>query len=312
MADKPVIVSTVGAAGAPLLVIHGGAGKRARISSPEARELSNLALRRALDAGMAVLDAGGAAIDAVVAAIHVMEDDPQFNAGHGAALTSSGKAELDSCIMLGDGSAGAVTGVTRARNPIDAARAVLEQTAHVLIATPTVDQLQGWGVELADPDYFVTPARLEQLREYQEMPNGGWSPTKGHGTVGAVARDARGDICAGTSTGGICNQMPGRVGDTPIVGAGTYCNQETAAVSCTGTGERFVQETAGFQVHARMLWAGEEPQVAVSAVLEAVEDRGGDGGIICVPTQGEGVIGRSACAQMYWGYAFGDVREVNS
>ena len=311
MAETPVIVTTEGAAGKPLLVIHGGAGKRRHPNTPEQEERILAALARALDAGMEVLDAGGAAIDAVVAAIHVMEDDPEFNAGHGATLTAEGKAELDSCLMLGDGSAGAVAGTTTARNPIDAARAVLEQTSHVLFAPPSAEQLEMWGVEQVSNDYFVVPSRVEQLRELQATPDGGWGHAKGHGTVGAVARDAAGNICAGTSTGGMCNQMPGRIGDTPVIGSGTYCNQDTVAVSCTGTGEKFVQEVAGYQVHARVLWAGQTPSEAISVVLEAVERRDGNGGIICVPAEGDGVVGRNACAQMNWGYAYGDVRRTH-
>lgn len=308
--QPPVIVRTEGATGKPLLVIHGGAGKRRRVATPEQQAQTTTALLRALDAGMAVLDAGGAAIDAAIAAIHVMEDDPSFNAGHGATLTASGTAELDSCIMLGDGSAGAVAGTTTARNPIDAARAVLEQTSHVLFAPPSAALLEKWGVDQVPNSYFVTPRRLEELADLQATPDGGWGRAQGHGTVGAVARDASGAICAATSTGGMCNQMPGRVGDTPVIGAGTYCNQLTAAISCTGTGEKFVQEVAGYQVHARMLWAGQAPGDAVAAVLEAVELREGNGGIIVVPAHGEGVVGRNACAQMNWGYAFGDVREA--
>ena len=308
MAEKPVIYSTQGAAEGPLLVIHGGAGKRRHPSTPEHQEKATAALYRALDAGMAVLSSGGEAIDAVVAAVHVLEDDPEFNAGYGATLTASAKAELDSCLMMGNGEAGAVAGVTTVRNPIDAARAVLEQTKHVLFAPPSIDELNLWEITQVPEDYFVTPLRLEQLRELQELPDGGWGHAKGHGTIGAVARDMKGNICAGTSTGGMCNQMPGRVGDTPIIGAGTYANQETVAISCTGTGEKFVQEVAGYQVHARVLWAGQTPAEAISDVLDAIEARDGNGGIICVPAQGEGIVGRNACAQMNWGYAFGDTR----
>lgn len=307
MANKPVILETGGADDAPLLVIHGGAGKRLHADPPERVAAADAALHRALEAGMAKLNAGAPALEAVVAAIHVMEDAPEFNAGRGAALTSEGKAELDAAVMLGDGSTGAVTGVTTAKHPVDAARAVMEQTAHVLFADPSHELLQSWGVEEVDNSYFVTDFRRASLAEYQALPDGGWS-TPGHGTIGAVARDASGAIAAATSTGGCTNQRPGRVGDSPICGAGTYANQQTVAVSCTGSGEKFIQEVSGYQVHARVLWAGQTPAEAAAAMLEAVEDRGGDGGVIVVPAHGPGVVGYNECAQMNYGFAYGDVR----
>ena len=191
MAEEPVIYTTEGAATGPLLVIHGGAGKR-RHPYPEERDAqARAAIRRALDAGMAVLDAGGAAVDAVVAAVHVMEDDPTFNAGRGAALTSEGRVELDACLVRGDGATGAVTGVTTVRNPIDAARAVMDETRHVLFADPRKAQLDEWGVEQVENDYFVTQRRLDQLHELQSLPDGGYD-RPGHGTIGVVARDASG------------------------------------------------------------------------------------------------------------------------
>ncbi len=306
MANKPVIVEAGGAEG-PLLVIHGGAGRRTHDDPPERVARADEALKRALEAGMAKLEAGEDALEAVVAAIHVMEDAPEFNAAHGAALTSEGKAELDAAVMLGDGSTGAATGLTTAKHPIDVARAVMEQTPHVLFAAPTHEELAAWGIEEVDNGYFVTEYRRAMLAEMQARADGGWSKP-GHGTIGAVARDVRGNIAAGTSTGGITNQRPGRVGDTPICGAGTYANQQTVAVSCTGSGERFIQEVAGYQVHARVMWAGETPAQAASAVLEGVEGRGGDGGVIVVPAHGAGVVARTEDAQMNYGYAYGDVR----
>lgn len=306
MANKPVIVEAGGAEG-PLLVIHGGAGKRTHEDPPERVARADEALKRALEAGMAKLEAGEDALEAVVAAIHVMEDAPEFNAAHGAALTSEGKAELDAAVMLGDGSTGAATGLTTAKHPIDVARAVMEQTPHVLFAEPSHEELASWGIEEVDNSYFVTEYRRAMLAETQAMPDGGWSKP-GHGTIGAVARDVHGNIAAGTSTGGVTNQRPGRVGDTPICGAGTYANQQTVAVSCTGTGERFIQEVAGYQVHARVKWAGETPAQAAAAMLEGVEDRGGDGGVIVVPAHGAGVVGYNEGAQMNYGYAYGDVR----
>ena len=308
MALKPIMVETTRCGETePLLVIHGGAGKRLHPDTPEKQARADAAMRRALDAGMAKLQAGEPAIEAVIAALHVMEDAPEFNAGVGAALTSEGKAELDSCVMLGDGSTGAATGLTTARHPIDVARAIMEQTPHVLFADPTDEQLVSWGIELVDNDFFVTEERRAMLAETKALPDGGWKKP-GHGTIGAVARDASGNIAAGTSTGGCTNQQPGRVGDSPICGSGTYANQQTVAVSCTGTGEYYVKEVAAHQVHSRVLWAGQTPYQAAEAVLEAVEDRGGDGGIIVVPAKGPGVVGYHDGAQMDYGYAFGDVR----
>ena len=310
MANKPIMVEA-GGDGQPLLVIHGGAGKRLHPDPAERVARADAALKRALDAGMARLDAGEPAIEAVIAALHVLEDAPEFNAGVGAALTAEGKAELDSCVMLGDGRTGAATGMTTARHPIDVARAVMEQTAHVLFAEPTAEQLDAWGIEQVENSFFVTEERKAMLAETKALPDGGWALTggkPGHGTIGAVARDVHGNIAAGTSTGGCNNQMPGRVGDSPLCGCGTYCNQETVAVSCTGTGEYFVKEVAGHQVHARVMWAGQTPLEAAESVLEAVEDRGGDGGIIVVPAKGPGIVGYHDGAQMNYGYAYGDVR----
>ena len=213
--------------------------------------------------------------------------------------------------MTGDGRCGAVAGADCVRNPIDAARAVMEKTPHVLMVEPTEAQCEAWGVETAPQSYFILPERVKQLAELQALPDGGWDKP-GHGTIGVVARDAAGNIAAGTSTGGVTNQQPGRVGDSPIAGAGTYANQQTLAVSCTGTGERFIQESAGYQLHARVLWAGQTPSDAAKSVLEAVEDRGGDGGLICIPVEGEAVVAHNACAQMDWGYAFGDVRVTHN
>lgn len=305
-----------GSAEAPMLIVHGGAGVRNTPYSEERKARVRAALAQALEAGMAVLDAGGEAIDAVVAAVHVMEDCPEFNSAHGAALTRDGRAELDSCLMKGDGSVGSVAGTTTARNPIDAARAVMEMTPHVLVAAPRPEQLASWGVEQVDNAYFVTEYRKQQLaellaREAAQEADAELDDER-HGTIGVVARDAAGNLCAGTSTGGITDQIPGRIGDAPICGCGTYANQATCAVSCTGTGEKFIQEVAGYQVHARMLWGGEEAGAAVKDVLEAVTARGGDGGIICIPVHGEGVVARTWDAEMNWAYAYGKVRETHS
>ena len=201
-----------------LLVIHAGAGNRGKKDTPERRAQVEQDLNRALEAGYALLEQGAPAEDAVCAAIRVMEDAPEFNAGRGAALTSEGIVSMDSCLMTGvDGEVGSACGLTTSKNPINVARAIKEKTKHVMFAKPGDNLLKEWGIELCDSEYFITPARQESLREAQS--NGDeWEK---HGTIGAVARDASGNIAAGTSTGGITNQMPGRVGDSPLPGCGT-------------------------------------------------------------------------------------------
>lgn len=309
MANAPHVL-TAGEDDGLLLVIHGGAGKRVHDMTEEQAAETDAALHAALEAGYAKLEAGEPALEAVIAAIHVMEDAPCFNAGRGAALTLEGKVEMDSCVMRGDGSTGAACGMTTARHPVDVARAVMEQTPHVLFAEPTAEQLDAWGIEQVDNAYFVTPRRQEALEEFkQRMADGqkGEADPR-HGTIGAVARDCNGLIAAGTSTGGITGQQPGRIGDSPICGAGTYANQASVAVSCTGTGEKFIQEVSAYQVHARVSMAHQTPAQAAFAMLEGVEDRGGDGGVIIVPAHGAGVVGFNEGAQMNYGWAYGDVR----
>ncbi|WEV63693.1 isoaspartyl peptidase/L-asparaginase [Bifidobacterium sp. ESL0732] len=287
MTSSPVkSVVTKGAENGILLVIHGGAGSRGKHSTPERQAQVEKDLQRALDAGYAKLEAGASAEDAVVAAIHVMEDATEFNAGHGAALTSDGIAQMDACLMGGDGEVGAVASVHTVKNPIDAARAVKEQTKHVLFADPQDKEIKDWGVETRDPSYFITEQRKQSLIEAQT--NGDeWEK---HGTIGAVARDAQGHLAAATSTGGITNQMHGRVGDTPLPGCGTYADDATVAVSGTGIGEAFMRTVACHQVSDRVKFAGQTPLESASATLNDIEAHRGDGGLIVLPAKGEGVI----------------------
>lgn len=280
-----------------LLVIHAGAGSRGKRSTPERIAQVEADLNRALDAGYALLKAGAPAADAVCAAIHVMEDAPEFNAGRGAALTSAGTASTDSCLMTGDGEVGAAAGLTTVKNPIDAARAIKERTKHVLFANPDGSLLEDWGLETVDNSYFVTPDRQRSLADAQA--NGDeWEK---HGTIGAVARDAQGHIAAGTSTGGITNQMVGRVGDSPLPGCGTYANDETVAVSCTGIGEAFIREVAAHEVSELVRLGGRTTEQAATEALDGVARHRGDGGMIVVPAHGHGVIAYNS-EMMNYGY----------
>lgn len=290
------ILRSFGQSTEPLLIVHGGAGHRSTPLTSDGTASAHAALEKILEAGYSVLSAGGSAVDAVVAAVRELEDAPDFNAGHGAALTASGTVELDASIMAGDGRSGAVTGVSTARNPISVARAVMDKTDHLLFATPTHEQLCKWDVETVDPEYFITEKRREELAAFQKQPDA----LLQHGTVGAVARDADGNLAAATSTGGIVNQEPGRVGDTPLVGAGTFADDGTVAVSCTGTGEVFMTEVAAHSVHDRVSLGGASPNEAAVAVLDRIAIRGGMGGMIVIPTSGTGLAAYNS-GDMFYG-----------
>ncbi|WP_462416978.1 isoaspartyl peptidase/L-asparaginase family protein [Kytococcus sp. Marseille-QA3725] len=285
----------------PVLALHGGAGvDPASLTEEQARRATD-ALTEATRAGREVLDAGGAALDAVCASVRVLEDSECFNAGRGAALTSEGTAELDAAVMTGDSRTGAVTCATGPRNPVDAARAVMEQTDHVLMAAPSRELLEKWGLDLVGPDHYLTESRLQMLRETSSFTE------YRHGTVGAVARDASGRVAAATSTGGITAQLPGRVGDTPLSGAGTWADDATVAVSCTGTGELFVRGVVGHEVHARLRWAGQPlPDAVREALDELIGARGGDGGLVAVTPAGEAVLAFNSPG-MYRAHDLGEV-----
>lgn len=278
-----------------VLAIHGGAGTilRERMT-PELDREYRTAIAGALLAGHQVLAAGGRAEEAVVAAIRPLEDSPLFNAGRGAVLNDDGAVELDASIMVGrSGMAGAVAGVTRARHPIEAAARVMTETEHVLLAGRGADRfIAEQGLELAAPEWFVTPHRELQLRQLQAedvsqvAPAG---PGSGHkfGTVGCVALDTAGHLAAGTSTGGMARKAWGRVGDSPVIGAGTWAADETCAVSCTGHGEFFIRKAIAHQIHARMLHGGAGiEQAARGAVLEDLPEGGGSGGCVALDARG--------------------------
>lgn len=271
----------------PVIAIHGGAGTIAPDAlSPEQAIAFHAALEAALEAGWKVLDAQGSALDAVEHAVRSMEDCPLFNAGRGAVFNAAGEIEMDACVM--DGStlrAGAVTGVRTVRNPVTLARAVMDHTRHVLLAGAGAEALAAeHGLERVPPAYFETEQRREALRRVQQAGRPADDRDR-HGTVGAVALDWSGNLAAATSTGGLTNKRPGRVGDTPIVGAGTYADRHVA-VSCTGDGEVFLRANAGYRVSALVEHAGCTPTQAAKRTLALVKRLGGRGGLIVVDRSG--------------------------
>lgn len=260
------------------LAIHGGAGVMRRI--PRAMQLSYVSgLVRALATAEKILQGGGSSLDAVTAAVVALEDDPLFNAGRGACYNADGEHELDASIM--DGAtlrAGGVAAVKRIRNPVLAARAVMEKSRHVLLAGKGAEQFaKRQGLALVSPRYFGTATRLVALRK---------SLKDHHGTVGAVALDRRGDLAAATSTGGYTGKLAGRVGDSPIPGAGTYADNASCAVSGTGLGEAFIRVALAHEVSARMKYRGETLAAAARAALAQVARVGGDGGLVAVDRRG--------------------------
>ena len=269
-------------------VIHGGAGNiPASERVPERWALYEADLAAAMDAGTAVLKTGGSSLDAVEAATVILEDSPLFNAGRGAVFTNAETNELDASIMDGrDRNAGAVAGVTRTKNPIRLARRVMEESPHVFMAGNGADTYsREQALEQVDPSYFRTERRLQSLRRAQDrasVPDYNWK----FGTVGAVALDTAGNLAAGTSTGGMTNKRWGRVGDVPVIGAGTYADNNSCAVSATGHGEYFIRVGVARTVCARMEMLGEDLQTASDATMAEVGALGGDGGIIAIDSAG--------------------------
>ncbi len=272
------------------LAIHGGAGviERARLTPAKDAEI-RAALNRALDAGSAVLASNGTAVDAVEAAVKVLEDDPNFNAGRGAVFTWEGTNELDAAIMDGrTRAAGAVAGVTATRHPISLARAVMERSGHVFLAGAGADAFsRETGLEQAPAAWFATPERRQQLDALKARKLSSYDVDRKYGTVGAVARDAAGHVAAATSTGGITGKRWGRIGDAPVIGAGTYADDRACAVSATGAGEYFIREGVAHEICARIRFKQESPGAAAQAVMDEVAALGGDGGVIVVTPDGE-------------------------
>lgn len=292
------------------IVIHGGAGViRREAMSPELEAEYRARLAEALRAGYAVLEGGGPALDAVVAAVRVMEESPLFNAGKGAVLNADGICELDASIM--DGAtlkAGAVAGLRRVRSPILLARDVMEKSPHVFLIGEGAEQFAAaQGHEFVPNEFFQTDRRRDQLRRAKEretketrgtaavpleLSSPGVSDTdhflreSRYGTVGAVALDRTGNLAAATSTGGMTNKKFGRVGDVPVIGAGTYASNATCAVSATGWGEFFIRATVGHDISAQMEYLGRDLPSAAAATLAKVARLGGDGGVIGIDRQG--------------------------
>lgn len=288
-----LIAPALASAADPVLVIHGGAGVQRKDLNPAEEKAARDALRQALLAGHQALDSGKPALEAVTAAITVLEDDPTFNAGKGAVFTHDGRNELDAALM--DGAtlkAGAVAGVQRVRNPIRLAEAVMQHSPHVMMVGQGAETFATrQGIPLVDPAYFRTEKRWQQLQRALKEEAGGqahadFETARHFGTVGAVALDAQGHLAAGTSTGGMTNKRYGRVGDSPIIGAGTYANA-TCAVSGTGWGEYYIRTAAAYDICARMQYLKQSPVEAGRAVInERIPALGGDGGAIVLSSDG--------------------------
>ena len=291
----------------PVIAIHGGAGTIARASTGAGEEGAyHAAMQEILLAAQQLLGEGASALDAVSLAVDLLEDCPLFNAGRGAVFTHEGTHELDAAIM--DGAtlrAGAVACVSRIRRPLRAARAVMECSDHVLLVGPGAEAFaQACGLDLVAPDYFSTALRREQLQRalladatlldhdapplsFSTRSPGPLDETRKLGTVGAVALDAAGNLAAATSTGGMTNKRVGRVGDSPLIGAGTYADNRTAAISCTGTGEMFIRSVTAYDICARMAYAGQSLDAAAQAlVMEVLPAIGGRGGLIALDARG--------------------------
>lgn len=286
------------------LAIHGGAGtiKRENMTAAQEKDYREK-LQESLDAGYAILDAGGSALEAVMESVKVMEDSPLFNAGKGSVFTSDGKNEMDAAIMDGaTRNAGAVAALTRVKNPITAAYAVMVHSPHVFMVGPGAERFaEEQGLEIVDPSYFKVERRYQQwlrIKETEkqqldhsslleiELEDPHFKDRK-FGTVGAVALDKDGNIAAATSTGGMTNKRYGRVGDVPIIGAGTYADNATCAVSATGHGEFFIRTVVGHEIAAQMKYAGKSlEEAADNVVMKQLAEIKGEGGVIAIDQNG--------------------------
>jgi len=272
------------------LVIHGGAGNITPSNLPSEKAAQyELKLTEVLRHGDSILKTGGTSLDAVEACVRMMEDSPLFNAGKGAVFTAEGKNELDAAIMDGKtGMAGAVTGVTTIRNPISAARAVMQKSEHVMLSGKGAEAFAAEkGLEIVSPDYFFTPDRWASYLKAKANADSISAMDKKHGTVGCVAVDGYGNLAAATSTGGMMMKKYGRIGDSPVIGAGTYADNSTCAVSATGHGEFFIRNVVAYDVAALMKYKGLSlTQAANQVIMEKLKTIGGIGGIIAVDKKG--------------------------
>jgi len=292
------------------LVIHGGAGsERIAHGGPEHEAAARAGLSEALEAGSTILERGGSAVDAVEAAARMLEENPCFNAGRGSVLTEQGEIELDAAIMNGRSrQAGAVSGIKTTRAPISLARRLMEHGPHVFLAGTAADRFAAAaGIEQVPNDFFILPERRRQLEE--ALAAGSKADPIKYGTIGAVAVDAEGNVAAATSTGGITAKRWGRVGDSPLIGAGTYADNRAAAISATGSGEYFIRAVAAHEVAARIRLSGETLQQAIDGVLADIESLGGNGGLIAVGPDGDAAWGFTTPA-MYRGMADENGRTV--
>lgn len=301
------------------IVIHGGAGTLSKNDMDVVTEKAYVdALNQALTEGENILKSGGKSIDAVIAAIKVMEDSPLFNAGKGAVFSHDGKNELDASIMTGDQQlAGAVGGVTNVKNPIILARTIMEKSKHVMMVGKGAEAFAADNnLELVDPSYFYTQKRWDNLQQaiIEEKNNtldkSSNLPNKKHGTVGCVALDMNGNIVAGTSTGGMTNKMYNRLGDSPIIGAGTYADNNTCGVSCTGHGEFFIRYTVARDIAALMEYKGLTlKQACDTIVYKKLVSKGGEGGLIALDKSGNIEMPFNTTG-MYRGWAKDGQREI--
>nr|NUR36490.1 isoaspartyl peptidase/L-asparaginase [Sphingomonas sp.] len=292
------------------LVIHGGAGSmRPGLLDPEQERCARDGLETSLAAGAAILEKRESALDAVEAAVRVLEEDPCFNAGRGSVLTASGCIELDAAIMDGrTRAAGAVSGLRTTRAPVSLARRLLDEGPHVFLSGHGADDFaRDHGFEQVDNSWFEIPERRRQLDELTSA--GGFDDEVKYGTVGAVAVDADGHVAVATSTGGLTAKRWGRVGDSPLVGAGTYANDRSAAISATGSGEFFIRAVAAHQLAERVRLGGQSLQEALDSVLVDIATLGGKGGLIAVAPNGDAAWGFTTPA-MYRGMADASGRTV--
>ena len=274
----PLIISLSLFAESPAIVIHGGAGWFSNMSPDEIKDLKK-GLKMAADKGFDILENGGSSVDAVEAAIIILEDNPLFNAGRGSVYTSEERQEMDASIMTGkDNEAGAVSSVTNVKNPISLARYVMEETPHVMFTSSGAEKLaRDNNIEQVEQSYFANPDRLKSLKKAQENKKG---------TVGVVAIDKNRVITAGTSTGGMTNKAPGRVGDSPIIGAGTWVENNSCGVSATGHGEYFIRFSVAKEICVKARYQNKSIQQASTEVMNQLKEIGADGGVIVMDSQG--------------------------